>query len=101
MFSTSSTVFRGTRKSPSSSLSIFEGVEDVTVRCDREVPAELEEDGVHRLTRFVGGRSDEHRFEGPEPSPRDRLSSRKERRDIGELVPIMAGEDRAVDREPE
>jgi len=58
----------------------LDSVQNMPVRCDDDVLAELEEDAAHRLPRLVGARGNENGFEGLKLRTGKRLTVRKESR---------------------
>src|SRR5207249_7747308 len=63
----------------------------------REVLAELEEDGVHRLPALVDGGRHEERLQTLKERLSPGLSVREQVRRIGKLARIVTGENRSVD----
>jgi hypothetical protein len=64
---------------------------------DRDVLAELEEDGVHGLSALVDGGRHEERLQTLKERLSTRLFVREQVRRIGELARVVTGENRSVD----
>jgi hypothetical protein len=76
-------------------------VKNVTVRGDRDVLAELEEDSALAPISMIIARGNENGFERLEARSRDRLTLGKEGVQDGKLSGVMASDDRPIDARSE